>query len=132
MGCDIHAHIEVKISGVWHHYSSPPITRNYRIFEKICGVRGEEINAIHAPRGFPEDASLVARVCYEYEKSECHSFTYLNRKEFCLLIEWAESNVDKFFQHKQLGYLTGSGFYLHRGSNPKEIEDVRFICWFDN
>lgn len=134
MGCDIHAHIEVKIRGRWEHYSCPPFIRNYQIFERICGVRGDEKEAIAPPRGLPHDMSAVTRACYEHEHRDAHSMTWLTREEFCSLIDWVEKEVPggNIFQHHHIGYLTGNGFNLHPGSNPKEITDVRFICWFDN
>ena len=49
MGCDIHAHFEIKVDGEWLHYSQANINRNYRLFEKMAGVRGENKNAISLP-----------------------------------------------------------------------------------
>ncbi len=132
MGCDIHPHVEVKIAGQWHHYSTPPIQRSYLLFERICGVRGELKNAIASPRGLPESLSIVTAVCYAKEKPDAHDCTWLDKQELCDLIDWADKNSDRLFQHHQFGYLTGNSFNLHPGSNPPEIEDVRFICWFDN
>lgn len=132
MGCDIHAHIEVKIEGIWEHYSCPPIQRNYALFERIAGVRGRIANAIAGPRGLPEDLSSVTVACYLKEQVDAHSETWLNKEEFCGLIEWAEKQTRNLYQAYQIGYLTGNSFRLHPGSNPPEIEDVRFICWFDN
>ncbi len=130
MGCDIHSHVEVKIAGQWHHYSTPPLQRDYTLFERICGVRGEPENAIAIPRGLPENLSIVTAVCYAKEKPDAHSCTWLDRRELCDLIDWENSR--RSFPHHQFGYLTGNSFHLHPGSNPPEIEDVRFICWFDN
>jgi hypothetical protein len=130
MGCNIHAHIEVKISGQWHHYSCPPIQRNYRLFARICGVRGDVANAISPPRGIPNDMSVVTIACFDYEKLDSHSATWLTKNELCDLIQWEEAH-DPMFHHKEVGYLTGNSFHLS-GGNPPEITDVRFICWFDN
>lgn len=131
MGCDIHAHIEVKLDGQWHHYSCPPIQRHYAIFERICGVRGEVSEAIAPPRGLPSDLSPVTAACYAKEKIDSHDATWLTKEELCDLIKWVEMK-EPMFQHRQLGYLTGNSFHLHPNSNPAEITDVRFICWFDN
>lgn len=48
MGCDIHLHQEVKINGEWHHYRLAEMPRNYEVFEKMAGVRGDVKNAIAA------------------------------------------------------------------------------------
>lgn len=136
MGCDIHAHIEVKIRGRWEHYSCPPFIRNYQIFERICGVRGDEKEAIAPPRGLPHDMSAVTRACYEHEHEhrDAHSMTWLTGQEFSDLIDWVEAGNAgpglASFQHHYVGYLTGNNFTSD--NTPKEIQDVRFICWFDN
>ena len=39
MGCDIHAHLEIKIDGKWLYYSPVNINRNYNVFAKTAGVR---------------------------------------------------------------------------------------------
>lgn len=130
MGCDIHAHVEIKIKGVWHHYSCPPIQRHYLLFEKICGVRGEIENAIAAPRGVPDDISIVTKLCNEYDGIDGHSHTWLNAVELDNLISWYEKHPhgDSLFQYQHFGYLNG-GMFSHR---IPDFEDCRFICWFDN
>lgn len=136
MGCDIHPHIEVKIADKWEHYSCPQIDRHYKLFEKICGVRGEVKNAIAPPRGLPDDASVVTKLCYQYEDS--HSATYLTQAEFVHLIKWYDDFMRTreagwySWEHQCLGYITGNSFDLGHGGHPPEIQDVRFICWFDN
>lgn len=73
------------------------------------------------------DASDIAALCHE-------KLARLTKDEFCALIDWVEKEpcLDGMFQHHQIGYLTGNSFDSHPGSNPPEITDVRFICWFDN
>ena len=126
MGCDIHAHVEIKLNGKWQHYSCPPIQRWYLLFEKICGVRGNVTNAITPPRGLPDDITEVTKYCYENE--DAHTATWLTAKELDELINWADSLSDDSFQLKEFGYLNGNMFSR---TNP-EITDCRFICWFDN
>lgn len=127
MGCDIHPHVEVKIKGVWHHYSNPPIQRWYKLFERICGVRGDLKNAIAPPRGLPENLSVVTKVCYDIE--DHHTPTWLTAQELDDLIRWADrEDKNALFQHKEFGYLCGNMFV----ERDPAFEDVRFICWFDN
>jgi hypothetical protein len=139
MGCDIHPHIEVKIKGYWHHYSAPPMKRWYAVFERICGVRGDVRNAIAPPRGLPLDMSEITLLCYHHDQAGAHSETWLSGKEFDDLIKWVERNPDGtphknadrcFYQHRQIGYLFGCCF--GRDNRENGIEDVRFVCWFDN
>lgn len=127
MGCDIHAHIEVKVEGRWEHYSCPPIQRNYRLFARICGVRNSgNITPISDPRGLPTDLSLITQKCYNFMKCDAHSATWLSGKELDNLCDWADDPA--------LGYLNGNGFDLRGDStgHPASFEDCRFICWFDN
>lgn len=142
MGCDIHPHIEVKINGKWEHYSIPQLQRCYALFTRICGVRMREdstIQPISKPRGLPDDISDITRIEWEFDGG--HSATWLNREELCALIDWHEEYIESInpgygytAQHHQWGYMTGNDFLSNpgTGSNPKEYEDVRFICWFDN
>lgn len=139
MGCDIHAHIEIKINNKWEHYSTPPIQRCYGLFAKICGVRNNEdwgIIPIVLVRGIPEDCSIVTLICSRYE--EGHSHTWMTKEEFKELILWANDNINirqswnGEFEHKQIGYINGNCVYLNSCNHAPEITDMRFICWFDN
>ena len=138
MGCDIHPHIEIKINGKWEHYSVPRIQRRYSLFEKIAGVRGDIANAIAPPRGVPHDMSLVTQICWNHEKPNAHSATWLSKIEFLQMVEWGNEMKNTpqewngQFEHFEIGYLTGNSFNLYKGPVPPEVEDVRFICWFDN
>lgn len=138
MGCDIHPHIEIKIDDKWEHYSVPRIKRRYSLFEKIAGVRGNVMNAITPPRGVPHDMSRVTQICWDKESNDAHTPTYLNKEEFLQMIEWANDPTNTQqewagqFEHEEIGYLTGNSFNLYDGSCPPQVQDVRFICWFDN
>jgi hypothetical protein len=44
MGCDIHAHVEIKIGGKWHHYNHPSTDRRYVLIE-LFNLR-EEMRAL--------------------------------------------------------------------------------------
>ena len=130
MDCDIHAHVEIKIKGRWEHYSCPLIPRSSLVFERICGVRGEVKNAIAAPRGLPKNLNIVTQMMVDEWDSDGHDHTWLTAKELDGLIDWVEKHIDNMWQHHHLGYLAGNMFASE--SRPVEIEDVRFICWFDN
>ncbi len=132
MGCDIHAHIELKVNGKWEHLSCPNLKRWYRLFERICGVRGDVAYAIDKPRGLPADLNIVTKLDYEQWDTDAHSATWLTKDELNELINWVEKSYDNMFQHEQMGYLNGCNFLQYPESHPKEFEDVRFICWFDN
>lgn len=137
MGCDIHGHFEVKINGNWEHYTIPPIKRNYAAFEKLAGVRGSIDNAISPPKGLPDGLSLITKMDAEKWEADAHSHSWLSAEEFKGFYDWYcaldTGNFYKFYDN--FGFLFSNGFEsFERGSEdyPKEIEDFRFIFWFDN
>ena len=148
MGCDIHLHIEVKIEGIWHHYAAPSISRNYYLFEKMAGVRGDENNAISPPKGIPNDATALTNIVYQNEECDAHSESWLGIDEIMKLEDWLKSistkETDSYAKYDlEYGilrtYLGGDSFtgwkrYPEDGSplSPATVEDVRFIFWFDN
>ena len=139
MGCDIHLHSEIKVNGKWLHYDQPDCDRNYELFEKMAGVRGENKNAIAAPRGLPEDASDTTNFESDHWDSDGHSHSWLSAAEIHQLAEWYREEFkgrdkDNFWP-KWDRWLCGncySDFVRYPESRPKEIEDVRFVFWFDN
>jgi hypothetical protein len=83
MGCDIHAHSEIKIDGTWHHLSALSINRNYKLFEKMAGVRGDPANAIAAPRGLPTDAAFLTHFAAELWNGDGRTHSWLTAAEVC-------------------------------------------------
>jgi hypothetical protein len=135
MGCDIHPHIEIKFEGRWEHYSTPQLPRHYALFERIAGVRGDLSAAIRPPSGIPDDLSAVTAAIWRLENHHCHTPTWLGWDDFIALLEWCDTNATGQawrgeYNHKHWPYLFGNQF--DRQSMPAVIEDVRFVCWFDN
>lgn len=136
MGCDIHLFAEVKIAGKWHVYSHPEIDRNYELFGFMAGVRDHDITPIAAPRGIPEDAAEVTRLAFKSDdghtpswlagaelEAVCKFYEAQQRRE----VSWCSAELDQF------GFLFGNGWTLDSGgSHPKEVEDVRWVFWFDS
>lgn len=137
MGCDIHLFAEIKLRGTWHVYSHPEIDRNYELFGFMAGVRGYDVKPIAEPRGLPDDAAEVTRIAFE--RDEGHTPSWLHGPELqavCDFYEaqqkrnhtdWCSAELDQF------GFLFGNGWKLSPGeSHPKEVEDVRWVFWFDS
>ena len=140
MGCDIHLHIEVKYRGKWELYSSPRVKRNYWLFEKMAGVRGEEENAIVPPKGFPDDASPLVQLSYKQWGETAHTPSWLNQKEIgelqeALIQEYGD-DLDHDLEYDILHcYAFGNSFasYGHdEDSRVEDVEEFRFVFWFDN
>lgn len=137
MGTNIDAHIEIKVNGVWHHYSIPEINRNYKMFSYLGGdFKGE----VHFPsKGLPSDISIPTWIGYEDHRGDNKSPSWLSIEE---VSEWAiaypEITLRGTFQSDdgtyQLGFLYKNrleGFVEHRSEYPAEIEDVRMVYWFN-
>jgi hypothetical protein len=140
MGCDIHLHTEVKINGVWHHYGTPSVDRNYQLFAKMAGVRGDE-RPIAEPRGLPSDATELTKYdCRQWDR-DGHTHSYLTAEEIYQLMEWGKAQgfygkpLPAFWEGNQFGWLFGndwSGFTKYPDKRRPGLEDVRFVFWFDN
>lgn len=135
MGCDIHAHSELKINGKWHHMSELDIDRNYMLFTKMAGVRNYDAEIpISEARGIPKDVSELTKFLCDDYGSDGHSHSWLSSKEIKELIIWAEKELkwDAFDSSNQFGYLCGNGYDDWKPGDIKGLEDFRFVFWFDN
>ena len=133
MGCDIHLKVEVKSRGKWLLFNQPYVNRNYELFEKMAGVRGDVSEAIAAPRGLPDDISEGTQLVYDYDEPDAHSMSYLTLIEISRLEKWWNNQEYKQFFNSEFGYLFGNDYSdLDELANPLEVEDVRFVFWFDN
>ena len=137
MGCDIHAHFEIKVDGEWLHYSQANFNRNYRLFEKMAGVRGEVRNAIVPPKGLPKDISKVTALEVEDWGPDAHTFSWLNADEIKEIYEFHQKQYEDGWRIStdQWHYLYCNGweyFKEFRGEYQKWVEDIRLIFWFDN
>ena len=141
MGCDIHAHFEIKVNDKWLHWNQPNIKRNYDLFAKMANVRNEgEIKPITEPRGLPDDITETTRLHFKHWIPDGHSHSWLNSFEVALIIEFHEQQFEEWGMptykvHDQWGYLFGNGyasFHRYREEYPVEIQDFRLVFWFDN
>lgn len=142
MGCDVHAVFEVKVDDKWEYYSSPRIQRNYNLFEKMAGVRGDVANAISPPRGLPDDISVITKIEANHYGVDGHSHSWLSREEFKELYEYQKNSYTLYggtdwwrVDEEQYGYFFSNGFETFEpGAEgyPKEIQDLRLVFWFDN
>lgn len=134
MGCDIHVHGEVKINGVWHHWSHPRISRSYSLFGKMAGVRDCSQEPIAQPRGIPDDATDTTKFDYAHWGVDAHTPSCLSGAEVDTLVKWYNKNIADSFEHSELGYIFGNGWDVKNnpGDYPAGVEDARLIFWFDN
>ncbi len=138
MGCDVHAAFEVKINNKWEHYSIPNINRNYALFEKMAGVRGDVSNAISPPKGLPDDISIVTKIDADWWNGDGHSHSWLSSSEYKEMYAFYKELIGPNWwqsDYERTNYLFGNGFDdFAPGSEeyPKELQDFRLVFWFDN
>lgn len=148
MGCDIHAHLEVKIKNEWHYFSQVPFQRSYGLFAKMAGVRDFEDGPIpiSVPRGLPNDVSFLTNFYSEYWGSSGHSHSWLCFDELVDLLDFADNDLkcrpwgfctcgdaNKWvdFGVWLFGNCIGN-FKKYPEDYPAELEDIRLIFWFDS
>lgn len=144
MGCDIHLHTEVKIRGEWFHYGVPDVARNYQVFAKMAGVRNSgDIEPLALPRGMPHDTTLVTRLDFNFWGSDAHSASWLSAEEITKLKRWIKEDATHVslqyagnWFNENFGYLFLAPFDEFtdelKDQFPSELEDVRFVFWFDD
>lgn len=133
MGCDIHAHIEVKIDNEWLYWGGIDLSRNYTLFGVMAGVRCQK-DTIAEPRGLPSDISKQTKFQSDVYGSDGHSHSWLNSREFISVIEQFSLDSRKD-QWTNIGYLMGDSykdFYKYPEDRTKGIQDFRLVFWFDN
>lgn len=146
MGCDIHLVVEIKLDGKWIGFNQLNVPRNYSLFCRMAGVRkrtlierGDNIEPISEPRGFPHDASELSKLLWEEYRPDGHSQSWLSSSEIKDLIKWVEEQGWKpeegfRWSAEYFGCLFGNPierfkpFHIDHGN----IEDFRFLFWFDN
>ena len=129
----IEAHTEVKINGVWHHYSTPMINRNYDMFAYLGGEFDRKKHL--SLKGLPNDASVVTKIAYEHHGRDSFDPSWLSSEE---IAEWAIaypeiSVLGRINEGYQLGFLYGNStesFLEYREEYPAEVEDIRIVFWF--
>lgn len=138
MGCDITVHFEIKINNEWHHYSSPYIERNYKMFGWLAGVREPQYQQIQV-KGISDDLSVVTLENYKHTLGYSHNHSWLTAKEISNWIATfpKQLGVDRYNKvfHPPIGYLFNNGyegFSFNSSSYPPYIKDLRMVFWFNN
>jgi hypothetical protein len=132
MGCDIHAHAEVKLNGKWHHYNLLNFGRNYDAFGWLANVRCPPDNAggLGDPRGVPDDISEVTKVDLDGWDQDAHSHSYITHEEITAFkawwtVQWPEETPE-------WDMWLGGNYYSSFDPKESPYEDLRFVFWFDN
>ncbi len=129
MGTDVSMHIEVKLHGVWQHWSSPHVPRNYGLFARMAGVRGDA-EPITEPRGIPPDAATITVWDYNRWGEDAHTPSWLTSSEAVELVKYVEYTFHQIWCWLP-GGIDFSGFVEYPEDRAKGFEDFRLVFWFD-
>lgn len=133
MGCN--SHISIEIQGQWDHSATRwdtwaldiPESRDYRLYEAMAGVRGEDENAVVAPRDIPIDVSEPVKYWIKRAGEDGHTHSWLYPDEFHRAIKKAEAQDGKV--HKPWVALDKILLDLE---SIYGINHVRIVFFFDN
>lgn len=121
MGCDIHCYIEYRNpkNPRWCDFGgriNPG--RDYRIFEKLAGVRGSDEPEIH-PRGFPTDCAGSASDDYWLFITDTEGPCYCTRQR-------AEQYVSGgcVWRNEEKQWVSHPDWHNHSWLTPDEFEKV--------
>lgn len=136
MGCDVHAHIEIKLNGVWEHLRDVSLNRDYHLFSMMADVRNDgKVAPIASPRGLPDDITNITKFNNNVWDGDGHSHSYINIRELIAVENYLVRKQKEVWDSPALGYFFGnhfSSFLKYPEDCPQEITDIRMIFWFDN
>ncbi len=131
MGCDIHMFLEYKVNdGEWQAHpahkedSSGSIVelgccgRDYKLFAKLAGVRGEGPR----PLGIPDDISPIINKAIEFWSYDGHSHSYISIEDFEKLL--INNNYEPHNNFYNLIDYNSDFFLVVRGSK-KHAEELK-------
>lgn len=133
MGCDIHAHTEIRYKCDWYHYQKHDIDRDYYLFAIMAGVRNyQDITPVAEPRGLPPNLSVVTLLEANYMGTDGHSHSWLS--------DWEVRKISQEYQYDNPFWdiaVFGHEVYHHEGfgneyKGSSYMDAVRLVFWFDN
>lgn len=139
MACDICTHIELKLNSRWLHWNEVTIVRDYPLFAKLAGVHDSSIAPVALPRGLPQDASELSRLCFDRPGRGAHTASWLLAAEAGRVQQWFDGRLAQRAASSPLwGTVLGNPIdaqlkwkdigeaYVALG-----IQDVRVVFWFE-
>jgi hypothetical protein len=160
MGCDIHAYVEIRRDGTWHHFdekvfghggltAEPFDWRDYGLFGFLADVRNYSRSPVIAePRGIPDDVSPEVLGEYDEWGVDAHTPTWLTAAELLAYdydaVFWdrrvtkngngAALAEEGEGEDRTLRDLLGTGYFgdLDQLAKLGMPDDVRVVFWFDN
>lgn len=131
MGCDIHGSIERMVDGKWVHvtriYRDPHAIkqRNYLIFAALAGVRGDGPR----PTGLPVDATDSSKLHAAEWGNDGHSHSSLTIRDALQRIAGIPASI---LCPTDFAAKYPEWHYFGMESELSELDQYRFVFWFDN
>lgn len=110
-----------------YDYSWPKVTsRNYAIFAKLAGVRGEGPE----PKGPPQDSSTLTKMKLDQWGYDAHSVTWYYLEDMVRIVSPHYLKDDVFDDDREdLAYRLFTSRTIEARANPTHF---RVVVWFDN
>jgi len=142
MGCDIHAHLEIKVKDEWMYYAPAYIERWYDLFAYMADVRNyNEVEPISRPRGLPSDITQMTVLHRQEDGPDGYSDSWLSYPEICKAVDWVLEHQDMAPEERWRWRCQSFGIWLfgstirdwaeYPDSYPDYLEDIRLVFWFD-
>lgn len=116
------------------------VSRNYELFARLAGVRGEG----PPPKGLPDDVSEFVEAEYEGWGHDAHSVSWYSADEFVQIYtrtDWADDEDTPLNPYVARRLDSGTEmsvalFLRDKASvyvqDHESVDDYRFVFWFDN
>jgi len=148
LGADLHSSMEVLFDGKWFFVGALPSRRNYQLFGKLSGVRGDDGPFFEESSELPEDVCQEIKDDYEAWGSDAHSLTVIDYKDleaFCDYFQkpslnWCKltakernswSDKKQYDKHCAASYVVDWLFFARKLMSVG-AGDVRVVIWYDN
>ena len=142
MGCDIHAHLEAKKDGAWHHLGSLDIDRDYVLFAILGGARldvaqartDKKIVPMANMSGIPDNASAETR--RGFDRDGAYFFTHSPGAIYASQLPRLKRMLEKVDPCYRNGANLEEDVFHARVNDGtltehKGWDDLRIVFWFD-
>lgn len=146
MSVSMKFHAEVKINGVWNHYTTKKINNELGLYQALdVDMELDSIEVIiPQSKGLPNDLCQLTLFDKNLYERYCFGHSWMNSDEIALLYKWIDSESKEKEDGEYascygrigayyFGYLFGYDWssFLANDIDIDGIEDVRFIYWFE-
>jgi hypothetical protein len=128
----IYCHAEIRIDGIWHHYNTLDIGRDDNLFSCLAGLGSVDtgISAKFPVRGLPKDVSPVTRLEAQDFGDYGHTHSWIGLEEIWRVLDDFPDILCRA-QRVKANLLFGFSYSACSNNFPDELQDVRWVFWFE-